>query len=214
MATEETPDLLPGEAVFRSLQSIEDAIGDGVSDAGAEEGGRGAGTIVPEGEGCLQVRQPDDGGSGSGLGSPVIGSEAGSGAGELVTCWEGRSTWVSRSSLCGSISAREGDWGRGIPILRFRICIRHAYGCEFRMSCLYRCQFAGESLGLGEIECDAENERRLMRFRSAGFKHVSDRAGADLQMRGLHEKDSEPHFTAGLGMFLKALAFTEGSLVA
>ena len=38
VAMEETPDLCSGEAVFRSLKSLEDAIGDGVSDAGAEEG--------------------------------------------------------------------------------------------------------------------------------------------------------------------------------
>jgi hypothetical protein len=34
------PDLFSGKAVFRSLKSLEDVIGDGVSDAGAEEGGR------------------------------------------------------------------------------------------------------------------------------------------------------------------------------
>jgi hypothetical protein len=68
-----------------------------------------------------------------GLGSPVIGSEAGSGAGELVACWEGRSAWASGSSLCCSISARVGGLGPVMLILRFRICICHAYGCEFRM---------------------------------------------------------------------------------
>ena len=43
------------------LKSLEDAIGDGVCDAGAEEGGRGLETVVPQGEGRLQVRQPDEG---------------------------------------------------------------------------------------------------------------------------------------------------------
>jgi len=52
MAMEEIPDLCSGEAVFRSLKSLEDAIGDGVSGAGAEERG-GVGTVVPGREVCL-----------------------------------------------------------------------------------------------------------------------------------------------------------------
>jgi hypothetical protein len=32
----------------------------GVSDAGAEEGGGGGGTVVPQGEGSLEVKQLDD----------------------------------------------------------------------------------------------------------------------------------------------------------
>ena len=39
VAVEEVPDLLSGEAVGRSLQSLADAIGNGVSHAGTEERG-------------------------------------------------------------------------------------------------------------------------------------------------------------------------------
>jgi hypothetical protein len=38
VAVEEVPDLFSGEAVGRSLQNLAGAIGNGVSDAGAEEG--------------------------------------------------------------------------------------------------------------------------------------------------------------------------------
>ena len=58
---EEIPDLFSGEAVGGGLQSLADAIGDRVSDAGTEEGGGGVGTVVPQGEGSMQVRQLDDG---------------------------------------------------------------------------------------------------------------------------------------------------------
>ena len=57
---EEIPDLFSGEAVGRSLQSLADAIGNGVSDTDTEEGGGGVGTVVPQGEGSLEVGQPDD----------------------------------------------------------------------------------------------------------------------------------------------------------
>ena len=60
VAVEEVPDLFSGEAVGRSLQSLVDAIGNGVSDAAAEEGGGGGGTVVPEGKGSLEVGQLDD----------------------------------------------------------------------------------------------------------------------------------------------------------
>ena len=61
MAVEEIADLFSGEAVVRCLKSLEDAIGDGVSDTGTEEGVGGIGTVVPQGEGCLKVGQLDDG---------------------------------------------------------------------------------------------------------------------------------------------------------
>jgi hypothetical protein len=57
VAMEDTADLCSGEAVLGSLKSLEDAIGDGVSDAGAEERGRGVGTVVPGRVVCLG-RQP------------------------------------------------------------------------------------------------------------------------------------------------------------
>jgi hypothetical protein len=60
VAVEEVPDLFSGQAVGRSLQSLADAIGNGVSDAGSEEGGGGGGTVVPRGEGSLEVGQLDD----------------------------------------------------------------------------------------------------------------------------------------------------------
>jgi hypothetical protein len=56
VAMEDTADLCSGEAVLGSLKSLE-AIGDGVSDAGAEERGRGVGTVVPGRVVCLG-RQP------------------------------------------------------------------------------------------------------------------------------------------------------------
>jgi hypothetical protein len=49
VAMEEIADLCSGEAVFDGLESLEDAIGDGVSDVGAEEGGGRVGTKVPDG---------------------------------------------------------------------------------------------------------------------------------------------------------------------
>ena len=73
VAMEEIADLFSGKAVFRSLKSLEDAIGDGVSDAGAEEGGGGVGTVVPHGEGRLKVRQADEGAA---VESGVDGAEA------------------------------------------------------------------------------------------------------------------------------------------
>src|SRR3984885_13812048 len=61
VAVEEIADLFSGEAVFCRLKSLEDAIGDGVCDTGTEKGAGRAGTVVPEGEGCLKVGQLDDG---------------------------------------------------------------------------------------------------------------------------------------------------------
>ena len=58
---EEIPDLFSGEAAVRRPKGLEYAIGNGVSDAGTEEGGGGVGTVVPQGEGSMQVRQLDDG---------------------------------------------------------------------------------------------------------------------------------------------------------
>jgi len=37
VSVKENPDLFSGEAAFRGLKDFVDAIGDGVSDAGAEE---------------------------------------------------------------------------------------------------------------------------------------------------------------------------------
>ena len=73
VAVKELPDLFPGEAVGLSLQSLADAIGNGVSDAVTEEGGGGVGTVVPQGEGSLEVRQADDGAA---VESSVDGAEA------------------------------------------------------------------------------------------------------------------------------------------
>ena len=49
VAVEDIANLCSGKAVFRGLKSLEDAIGDRVSDADAEEGGGGVGTVVPQG---------------------------------------------------------------------------------------------------------------------------------------------------------------------
>ena len=46
VAMEEVADLFSGEAVGRSLQSLSDAIGNGVSDAVTEEGVGGVGTVA------------------------------------------------------------------------------------------------------------------------------------------------------------------------
>jgi len=61
VALEEAPDLYSGEAAFRGLKGFVDAIGDGVSDAGAEEECRGAGTVVPQSKSGFEVRQADQG---------------------------------------------------------------------------------------------------------------------------------------------------------
>ena len=73
VAMEEVPDLASGKAAGRSLQGFEDTIGNGVSDAVAEEGGRGVGTVVPQGESRVEVRQLDDGTT---VKSGVEGTEA------------------------------------------------------------------------------------------------------------------------------------------
>ena len=75
-------------------------------------------------------------GSGSGLAGAEIGGEARSWSAGLVAGWEGRSAWVSRSSLCCSISARVGGLGRVMPIVRFRIVAFatltvSSLGCKF-----------------------------------------------------------------------------------
>jgi hypothetical protein len=61
VALEEAPDLSSGEAAFRGLKGFMDAIGDGVSEAGAEEESGGAGTVVPQSKRGFEVRQPDQG---------------------------------------------------------------------------------------------------------------------------------------------------------
>ena len=73
VAMEEVADLFSGKAVFRRLKSLEDAIGDGVSAADAEEVGCGVVTVIPQGEGRLQVRQLDDGAA---VKSSVEGTDA------------------------------------------------------------------------------------------------------------------------------------------
>ncbi len=72
-AMEEFPYLFPGKAVARRLKSLVDAIGNGVSDGDAEEGCGGVGTVVPEGEGRLEMRQLDDR---AGVKSSVQGPDA------------------------------------------------------------------------------------------------------------------------------------------
>ena len=125
VAVKELPDLVSGEAVGRSLESLADAIGNGVSDAVAEEGGGGVGTVVRQGEGRLEVRQPDDGAA---VESGVDGAEAqhlgfGAAGGCAVETRallaQGRVVVVPEL-VCGRVAAKE-DFGVGLGPTR-----RHA----------------------------------------------------------------------------------------
>src|SRR5271170_7541656 len=112
---EEIPDLFSGEAAVRRPKGLEYAIGNGVSDAVTEEGGGGVGTVVPQGEGRLKVRQADDGAA---VESGVDGAEtqhlcfAATGGGAVETravLAQGRVVAVPEFA-CGRVAAKE-DFG-------------------------------------------------------------------------------------------------------
>ena len=112
VAVEEVPDLCSGEAVGRSLESLVDAIGNGVADAAAEEGGGGDGTVVPEGKGSLEMGQLDDRAA---VESSVEGTEAqylrfgtaGSCAPETWTVLAQGRVVVVPEFACGMVAAKE-----------------------------------------------------------------------------------------------------------
>jgi hypothetical protein len=61
VAVKETPDLFPGQSIFRLLDGKLDAIGGDVSGGGAEEDRGSGGTVLPYSEGGLEMRHGDDG---------------------------------------------------------------------------------------------------------------------------------------------------------
>jgi hypothetical protein len=92
MALEESTDLLSGQGAGGCVDGFQDPVGGVVTGGFAKEERGAGGAVVPHREGCLKVRQPDNGAA---VENSVYGTEAqnlsfgatGGGAVEARTAW-------------------------------------------------------------------------------------------------------------------------------